>query len=1101
MNQPCNYPIETVQEWFLNNIVSCFSSRKRFAKVISLLAIFILLVSQATASKPARRVYPKISVQGNGNQYPLKLRDLNIRVEITGNIALTTYEMVFLNNENRVLEGELEFPLGEGQTISRFAMDMGGKLREGVVVEKAKGRETFEKIVRRGVDPGLLEQTQGNVFRSRVYPIPAKGTKTIVVAYEQELTWVNNKPVYLLPLQFESRIENFNLSVEVPRQPFKLFDLENKFKGLVFAEWNEIYKAKAEYKDYCPDQQLALIIPQQKNTPNVYTEPFNDNSGNSYFYLILNPEKRQPEKQLPSKVCIVWDASSSSAKKDIDLELELLQGYFGKIGTLTAELVVFRNVCEQPVSFNIKNGNCSELLTYLKNIKYDGGTQIGSLNLRDYSCDEFLLFSDGMSNFGESELKTTQTPVNVITSNIVADFSFLKHIAASSGGKFINLNKISLKDALIEVTTQEFRFISAVPLKSFIAEMYPSIPTAFGTSFGLSGKMIGQKGRLIVNFGTGNKIMHSDTVEIQASNSQGNGILKRLWAEKAIAELDMRYEKNKEQITRLGKQYGIVTRNTSLIVLDRLEDYVDNQIEPPADMLDSYRSRIDNMSRIKRQEDEGHLENIIQQFLKRQEWWDQKPLVYLNQDLPVSTANTPNINNRNIPQNINPNGGNVNVSRDNRRSGRISGTITDAATGEPVPGVNIVIEGTTQGVVSDFEGKYFIDAPPNKTLVFSFIGYITEKVSVGNNNRVNVVMVQDVVSLDEVVVVGYGTIQKSDLTGSVSSVSPSSARKQKAAKKEEAGDMNSETIAEEEQPKASIILNAWDPNALYLSVLKQVDKTEIYNTYLELKKEYEKSPSFFLDVADLLYKNQQPELALRVLSNIAELQTENHQLLRVLAHRLQQLGQYNLAVKTFRDVLKIREEEPQSYRDLALALADNKQPQEAIDVLYRMILKKWDGRFPGIELIAAGELNNMVANNSGLDISKIDKRLIRNLPVDVRVVLNWDADNCDMDLWVTTPEGEKCYYGNKATQKGGRISNDFTGGYGPEEFMIKKATTGAYKIEVNYFGSHEQKITGPTTIQVELYTGYGTPSQKKQELTLRLDEAKQVVKVGELKYE
>jgi tetratricopeptide (TPR) repeat protein len=310
-----------------------------------------------------------------------------------------------------------------------------------------------------------------------------------------------------------------------------------------------------------------------------------------------------------------------------------------------------------------------------------------------------------------------------------------------------------------------------------------------------------------------------------------------------------------------------------------------------------------------------------------------------------------------------------------------------------------------------------------------------------------------------------------------------------------------QAIPEEEQPKASIVLNAWDPNALYLSILKQVDKKEIYNTYLELKKEYEKSPSFFLDVADLLYKNQEPELALRVLSNIAELQTENHQLLRVLAHRLQQLKEYTLAVKTFRDVLRIREEEPQSYRDLALALADNKQPQEAIDVLYKMIVKKWDTRFPGVELIAVGELNNIIAGNPGLEISKIDERLIQNLPVNVRVVLNWDADNCDMDLWVTTPEGEKCYYGNKATLKGGRISNDFTGGYGPEEFMIKKATNGAYKIEVNYFGTREQKITGPTTIQVELYTNYGSPDQKKEELTMRLDEARQVVKVGELTFE
>ncbi|MBT4225217.1 MAG: hypothetical protein HOD72_12200 [Opitutae bacterium] len=97
------------------------------------------------------------------------------RLEGGGQLAVTTISMNFHNDLNRVLEGRLNFPLGEGQTFSRFAMTVNGKLREGVVVEKAKCRQVFENIVRQGGDPGLLEWTKGNVFKACVYPIPEGG--------------------------------------------------------------------------------------------------------------------------------------------------------------------------------------------------------------------------------------------------------------------------------------------------------------------------------------------------------------------------------------------------------------------------------------------------------------------------------------------------------------------------------------------------------------------------------------------------------------------------------------------------------------------------------------------------------------------------------------------------------------------------------------------------------------------------------------------------------------------------------------------------------------------------------------------------------------
>ena len=100
---------------------------------------------------------------------------------------------------------------------------------------------------------------------------------------------------------------------------------------------------------------------------------------------------------------------------------------------------------------------------------------------------------------------------------------------------------------------------------------------------------------------------------------------------------------------------------------------------------------------------------------------------------------------------------------------KVSGTVTDKATGEPLTGVTVLEKGTSNGIATDFNGNYTISVGTGKALVFSYIGYKTEEVVV-NSSVVNVQMTEDAAMLDEVVVIGYGTMQRKDLTGSISTV-------------------------------------------------------------------------------------------------------------------------------------------------------------------------------------------------------------------------------------------------------------------------------------------------------------------------------------------
>ncbi|MDW3192642.1 MAG: DUF2135 domain-containing protein [Cytophagales bacterium] len=118
----------------------------------------------------------------------------------------------------------------------------------------------------------------------------------------------------------------------------------------------------------------------------------------------------------------------------------------------------------------------------------------------------------------------------------------------------------------------------------------------------------------------------------------------------------------------------------------------------------------------------------------------------------------------------------------------------------------------------------------------------------------------------------------------------------------------------------------------------------------------------------------------------------------------------------------------------------------------------------------------------------------------VRIVIDWSSNDSDIDLWVIDPNGEKCFYGHKYTQMGGKISSDFTQGYGPEEFSLKEAERGFYTVYVNYFSESRQTITGPVTIYATLYTNYGTAQQQMERIAVQVTDNKESRQIAQLEF-
>ena len=987
-------------------------------RMIFLLAIsaaaLVSALSFAQSPSPAQIWVPPRLVISGATDAPIQVQSIRINAELRGRHALTEIDMTFFNPNRRVLEGELQFPLLDGQRIAGFAMDVNGVLRDAVPVEKARGQAVFEDIIRNRIDPGLLEVTQGNNFKLRVYPIPAQGTKRVVLQIAETIQSSRGNSTFRLPLGFADRIGNLDVEVRVAGGG-KPTVRSRAFPDMQFTQDKDAWNLHMQRLDAVVDRNTLLEIAfSLGNAPVVTTQTF---EGRTYFSADVPVASRASPRAVPNVVGIVWDASGSGEARDHGREFALLDTYFRAMRNGEVWLTRIRDVAEPVIAFRIVDGNWSALRKALAETEYDGATNLGVF-VPMAGVKEVLLFSDGLANYGDAPFAKSSVPLYAINAAIQSDATFLRHVADRSGGRFIDLTSVSAADAVSALLTRVTRVTEVV--SNGATQIVLSSPFPQGGRLLIAGTLNDANANLRITLDQPG--VKSQTIDIPiVSRANQSTLAASQWAQLRVAELEGEFTQNRAEIRRLGQRFKLVTRETSLIVLDRVEDYARFEIAPPAELRADYERIVGNIAQQKRIERKSHLDNIVRMFEEKTRWW--------NRDFPKDSpakkeakialvdrvANAVGASSAVVPRVAEE------VRRERDFTARQRGNADERAMNSPAAA-------TTAGVAPS------VSAPPAPAKM----------------------------SLQAV--------------ASAAPASPS------------VGAANS----------AIIRLQKWQPDATYVARIREAAPASRYRIYLDEKPSHASSTAFFLDAADVFIDQGNAELGARILSNLAEMDLENRHILRILGYRLMQAKLPAVAIPVLRKVLALSPEEPQSYRDLGLAYAADGQRQKAIDSLYEVVIRPWHGRFPEVELITLAEMNSIIATSpSPLDVSKIEPRFLKNLSLDLRAVLTWDADNTDIDLWVTDPNGEKAYYGNRLTFQGGRMSQDFTGGYGPEEFSLKHAKPGKYKVEANYFGDRRQNVTGATTLSVRLTTRFGTTAQQDQIVTMRLKDKQEVVFVGE----
>ncbi|MCL1941283.1 MAG: hypothetical protein FWG09_05010, partial [Synergistaceae bacterium] len=240
--------------------------KKIFSLLITLAGILTLQGAAHAAVDPALIVPPPVRIFiADGALKPIELRSLGITGEVVGNVSNTVIDMAFYNPNPRVLEGELQFPLLDNQTVTAFSLEMDdGKMRDAVPVEKNKGRQVFEEIVRRGVDPALLEMTDGNNFKLRVYPLPPGKARRVRVVITELLPEGKDGLIYRVPLEYGQKIDELELSLKIAHSGKPLIK-NSPFDGAGFENKNGVWVYGVNSKNAAVSGMFAAEMPLMKN--------------------------------------------------------------------------------------------------------------------------------------------------------------------------------------------------------------------------------------------------------------------------------------------------------------------------------------------------------------------------------------------------------------------------------------------------------------------------------------------------------------------------------------------------------------------------------------------------------------------------------------------------------------------------------------------------------------------------------------------------------------------------------------------------------------------------------------------------------------------
>lgn len=555
------------------------SARRR--TVVGALFFACLAPSSATVgwAQTVGASAPRMVATVEGGTNPVSLDGYHAAVAIRGLVAKTSVTLGFVNRHDRDLEGELLFALPEGATVTGYALDVGEVMVDAVAVEKEIGRLAFETEARGGVDPGLVEWVDGNVFRTRVYPVPAGGGRRIRIDYVSLLDRRGGRGRYSLPLTGLPALESLDVELEVCGSVGFSPVVQGVAVPVERDRASGCARGSGSLAGAPPQHDLVVEVGFPVPTA-VQTHPRDD--GEAYFVassLVPDDLERHRERRRPTRPLLLWDASASRRALDHATAIEAVARLVDHWRPAEIVLTVIRDEPEAPRPFRVERGSAAALEEALRDVVYDGGCRFDRETAwTGVYPDAVILVSDGRPTMGAVELPDLDVPVFTVSVSTTANRATLRGLADGSGGAYIDLGPSGDPDWMSAVDRVPASLQKVEILEGAVRELNAPVGRPARAATVLSGVLETESARLRLHYGERGR---GPWLDVGISRGGGSGFEDLLWATQRLSALVPFLNDHRPEIRRLGMDHGLATPLTSLIVLEDVDQYVRYRIEPP----------------------------------------------------------------------------------------------------------------------------------------------------------------------------------------------------------------------------------------------------------------------------------------------------------------------------------------------------------------------------------------------------------------------------------------------------------------------------------------------------------------------------------------
>ncbi len=1009
---------------------------------------------------PSKRLEAPLSLTASDGT-GLKLISMEASGVLEAPLAFTELKLVFENPQSRVMEGRFKITLPTGATISRFAMKIGQRWQEGEVVERQAARRAYEDFLHRRQDPALLEQGAANEFTARVFPIPSRGRKELIISYSQELESKDSPyriPLVGLPQLGMLKIRALIAKVQSNKPTSSL--------GGTTASHEVIEVVK---EGWVPDRDFE-VDPKTS---------LGDRSGLRHGNLVvarLTPVVQSQPESVRSMMFMV-DTSASRAlgfTKQLKLLQKLTEGLKrGSGGDTKIAVAAFdqdvQTIYEGPVS-----GFSMEHITALRSRRAMGASDLG--RALDWAKTQqpkgdykrLLLLTDGVSTAGDAEgdalLEKVRAiggldRVDAVAVGGIRDEAMLKRLVTASPGKH---GVVADGDQPIAVVGRKLSQKTTSGLKVKVDGARWVWPTV------LDGYQAGDQVLIYADLPEGKEFkvtLGGNAVDAGALTVVERPLIERAWVKARIAKLlhqrdtvaggdaDMRAAL-KKQVIDLSVKHRVLSPFTALLVLETERDYRRFNIDRKA-LADILTVGSFGLTVVNRSAQNAPIKPTVPttklETAKADKKMAQKPRPPGRFDDAPATGGAPD------PQSAAP-----------------------APAAPPRPPADLAERSESASV----------RGPGGGGRARGEEGRMRERNAFGGNAA------PAESAAEEEAPAAEPALRRT----SVSRRPPRRPRPRPTPRR---------------RPPPPPVRKKEPPyKGKFAKVMSTIKKGDLKSALRDAQAWREEEPG---DVMALIALGEVYEskgdlaTASRAYGSLIDLFPSRADLRRFAGERLEKLaseGASELAADTYQKAAEQRPDHPASHRLLAFMLVKLKRYSEAFEAMEKGLSRSYpSGRFRGVRGILEEDLGLIAAAWSRAEPAKkaeIEARVKRaggrleNGP-SLRFVLNWETDANDVDFHIYDGKGGHAYYRAKNLPSGGRLYADVTTGYGPECFTIRKGykqRTYPYKLQAHYYRRGPMGY-GMGKLQIIDHDGQGNLRFEERPFVVMVDGA--FVELGKVK--